>query len=217
MSLSIKDILKLADAVLFDLDGTLIDSMNHHYGIWKDIVAEYGVFLDKREFFLDEGTNINKLMKKYIEIDDQQLIASLVQKKDQAYLESAEFCLMSGAKELLDWLESRGIPLGLVTAASRKRVSVSLPSNFLQRFGAVISGNDTTTGKPDPEPYLLGAQVLGVSTSNTIVFENAPLGVESGNRAGMITVGIGHTLDRNDLRKSYFYYRDFDDLLLDLV
>jgi len=214
--MSIKEILQSADAVLFDLDGTLIDSMNHHYGIWKDIVAEYGVFLDKREFFLDEGANINRLMEKYIKIDDLQVITSLLQKKDQAYIESAEFRLMSGARKLLDWLESQGIQLGLVTAASRKRVSVSLPSYFLQKFGAVITGDDTTAGKPDPEPYLLGAELLGVSASKTIVFENAPLGVESGSRAGMITVGLGHTLDRNDLMKSDFFYETFNDLLLDL-
>ena len=170
-------------AVLFDMDGTLIDSEPVWFDTEVRLLAEYGFELGPEHWQKVLGQpndvactyliGISGIPLSWRELSERIEIAMVAQL-------SQGLELLPGAKELLVELQNAGVPTALVSASSRRIVDACLGAIGADFFRHTVSGDDVTRSKPAPEPYLLAAGLLGVDPAHCVVIEDSPIGVASG-------------------------------------
>lgn len=175
--------------------------MEDNFRAWQAALAEYQIKLQPEDYYPLEGLAVRELPRKLfgkygLEPPNER---EVVQKKEAHYLAHHHFELYPGAWEFIEELGAKHIPLALVTAALRNRLNQSLPSGFLEKFDVVVTGEDTSEGKPSSAPYLKAAEQLRIPPQACMVIENAPLGIESAKRAGMHCIAVCSTLDKTHL------------------
>lgn len=192
------------EAVLFDFDGVLAETMEDHFVAWQKALADFGAPLDRADYFPLEGLALTELARMFCQKNNINAgrVPQIVRKKEQYYLKSYRFKLYPHASEFVDCLKTKGLPLGIVSAGLHNRLLESVPEEFLKKFSAVITGDKTARGKPFPDPYLKGAEELKVDINNCLVIENAPLGIKSAKKAGAYCIAITSTLRENLLREA---------------
>ena len=200
---------------MFDFDGTLARTMEDNFEAWRSTLREYGLELKPEDYYPLEGLNVyelpDKLFAKFHQKPPSPKIVA--QKKESYYLKNHRFSFYPGVEELIDFLRSRKVPLAIVTTGLRTRLDHSVPQGFLEKFNCVVTGEDTTEGKPSPAPYLKGAERLGVESQDCIVVENAPLGIESAKRAGAYCIAVTNTVGREYLGEADEIVENLQDLL----
>jgi beta-phosphoglucomutase len=201
-------------AILFDFDGVLGKTMEDNYKAWTHSLAPYGIQIKREEYFLMEGAPPKKVAEIFLRKNHLGLgaVGDIVRFKEKYYLENRSFSLYEGVQELIEVLKANGLQLGLVTGASHQRLTGTNITSFLNKFDALITGDQVAHGKPSPEPYLLAAQKLNITTSECLVIENAPLGIESAKEAGMHCVAICSTLDKEHLTQADEVLNAIDEL-----
>jgi len=184
-------------AMIFDLDGVLVDSAICHYKAWKLIADEFGIAFDEKRGELTRGVSrLESLMivLNGYKVSDEQ-IAELMQKKNDLYIklvdEAGEALLLPGVKEFLTELKNVGFKLAV--ASSSKNTPALLKQAGLDRgyFDAVADGNDIKNTKPDPEVFLLAAERIDILPCDSLVVEDALAGIEGAKAAKMGTFGVG--------------------------
>jgi HAD superfamily hydrolase (TIGR01509 family) len=182
-------------AILFDMDGTLIDSEPIWFATEVGILAEYGFDLG-REHEAEVLGKPNEVVVAYllavsgIPLTPEQL--NLRIEEAMSARMSAGIELIAGAKELLTEIGAAGIPAALVSASTRRVVDACLGSIGAHHFKFTVSGDDVTNGKPHPEPYLTAARLLGVDPAECVVIEDSPSGSASGAAAGCRVLSLPH-------------------------
>lgn len=184
-------------AALIDMDGTLYDSMKNHSAAWFRLISELGIPCTREEFYLYEGrtgvSTINHLFNRQFGHDaTPEEAEALYRKKTEYFNELPEINPMPGAQEMTAVLRDAGITRVLVTGSGQPSVLARIDRDYPGIFDPDkrITSRNVTHGKPHPEPFIKAMQLAGVSPSQSIVIENAPLGVEAGDRAGAFTIGI---------------------------
>lgn len=179
-------------AILFDMDGTLVDSERLHYESMSAVVtAAGGVMSDEIAAAITgmSGTECNALLQRVagFKPDFHDYIAS----KYRIYLETAPFLLMRpGATKALHFLTSLSIPFAIVSNSDRILMDANLNAVGLQRPGLItVARNDVRDGKPAAEPYLRAAYLLGIEVADCLVVEDSIPGAIAGPAAGMGVVG----------------------------
>lgn len=207
-------------AALFDLDGTLVDSM----WMWKAIDIEY---LGRYQIALPddlqqciEGMSFTETacyMKERFQIpEDVETIKATW--NEMAYDKYAhEVPLKEGAYEFLEKLKKQGIRLAIATSNSRELAETVLKAHqILEWFDAIVTGCDVKAGKPAPDVYLTAAKFVGVKPEECMVFEDIPQGIIAGKRAGMTVFAIEDAYSaelREEKQKLADYYiKDFHEL-----
>jgi beta-phosphoglucomutase len=206
-------------ALLFDLDGTLIDSMPHHQSAWVVWHARHGLTIDNDSFFTSTaGRSNDEILTDMLPAASAAEIAVLVDEKEMLYREFAapSLALIAGAKDFVQRARAAGLRLAVCTASTPKNMALAF-----QRFGidewveTVVSPADMSSepgasarlrGKPHPDIFLEAARRLGIAPEHCVVFEDAPLGVEGARRAGMLAVALTTTLPGSA-------FAEFDNLL----
>jgi HAD superfamily hydrolase (TIGR01509 family) len=182
-------------AILFDMDGTLIDSEPIWFATEIAILAEYGYELGREHWVAVLGQPNEVAVSYLLEVSGIPLTpAQLNQRIEDAMAArmSAGIELMAGAKELLTEVGAVGVPAALVSASSRRIVDSCLGSIGAHHFRFTISGDDVTQGKPHPEPYLTAARLLDADPADCVVIEDSPSGSASGAAAGCRVIAIPH-------------------------
>ncbi|MCM1520363.1 MAG: HAD-IA family hydrolase [Lachnoclostridium sp.] len=184
-------------AALIDMDGTLYDSMRNHSAAWYRLVTELGIEATQDEFYLYEGrtgaSTINLIFNRTYGRDaTSQEIEELYHRKTVYFTELPAVKPMDGAAEMLGVLEDYNITRVLVTGSGQRTLIDRLNNDFPGAFAEdkMITSRDVTKGKPDPEPYLMAMKRAGAQPWQSIVIENAPIGVEAGVRADAFTIGV---------------------------
>lgn len=186
--------------LVFDVDGVLVDSYWSHYKSWQIAAGEFGFTVTEDQFRQNFGRKSHEtIAERWGDQLTPEQISQFEQRKEAAYREVIrdDFPDMDGAVALIDaWHAAGGL---LAVASSGPPVNVDLVLNKLdrrQRFEAVITGDDVTRGKPDPQVFLLAVERLGLPAHRCAVIEDAPAGVAAAKAAGTLAIGLvstGHT------------------------
>ena len=184
-------------AVLFDMDGVLYDSMPNHAKAWSTAVTEFGLRMSPHEAYLHEGRTghgtINILAQRHwgrnATTEEMERIYAA---KSALFNTCPEPQPMPGAAQLLQSIRSLGLTIVLVTGSAQHSLLTRLAHDFPGIFSAerMVTAFDVKHGKPHPAPYLMGLEKAGVSASEAVVIENAPLGVEAAHAAGIYTIAV---------------------------
>ena len=187
-------------ALIFDMDGTMVDSMPSHKESWAELARRHGVDVDIAELMRGTtGRTGLECMRVLFgaDLSDAQALA-YVQEKEALYREifQPQFAEVQGFSDFAHAARARGLQLGVGTAGDRHNVAFVYANLKLHPLPAVaVGGDEGLPGKPEPAIFLEVARRLGVEPAHCIVFEDAPLGIEAARRAGMRAVGIctGHS------------------------
>lgn len=189
-------------AILFDLDGTLVNTDPLHYKAWQEILREYGLEIDdpfykKRISGRLNPVIIQDILPQLSLIEGQQV----AEEKEARFRELApELKPLAGLSEVLAWVDERGLKRAVVTNAPRKNVHFMLQAlDLTNTFQTVVLAEEAEAGKPDPAPYQLALRYLDVSPESVIAFEDSPSGVRSSVGAGIPTIGIASTHNPKNL------------------
>lgn len=181
-------------AVLWDMDGTLIDSEPYWLLSESRLAADYGTVWTEQHGHELIGKSLydsSAIIKERLSIEDLSIQEVIDRLTDEvvSHLKS-KLPWRPGALELLMQLKQAGIPTALVTMSMRRMALAVVNQIPFQAFDAVVAGDDVTRGKPDPEPYLRAAEVLGVEIKECIAFEDSRTGLASAEAAGCVAIGI---------------------------
>lgn len=187
-----------ARAVLWDLDGTLVDSGEYHWIAWRDTMRGEGVELTCQQFLDSFGQKNDRILTTWLgERATGDVIRQVGEAKEALYRELAArggLSPLPGAAEWVSRLHREGWRQAVASSAPAENVRVMLRVLNLERyFDAVTAAEDVTAGKPDPQVFLTAAASLHVEPRACIVVEDAAAGVEAAKRAGMKCVGVSQT------------------------
>jgi len=181
-------------ALLWDVDGTLVDTAELHFQAWLILARELGKPFTRADFAGTFGWRNPEIIPKLFgrEYDDEQ-INLLGDRKEDLYRAEAEkgVALLPGAKRLLDAVIASGGRQAIGSSAPRRNIDLILRiTQTAPLFSAIVAMEDTRRGKPDPEVFLLGAKQTGVLPERCIVLEDAPAGIQAAKAGGMRAVGV---------------------------
>jgi len=204
---------------IFDLDGVIVDTAKYHFQAWRRLANELGFDFTEEE---------NEKLKGVSRVESLKLIlswggveksseeqAELAARKNEWYVELISNMtpeeILPGVKEFLDELKRKGIKIAL-GSASKNAPAILERVELTAYFDAIIDGTKTTRSKPDPQVFQLGAEALGLQPSETVVFEDAPKGIDAALNGGFWAVGVG---DPANLGHAHLVIPGFKDFTFD--
>jgi len=189
--------------VIFDMDGVLVDSYHAHFVSWLRLYSELGVDYSEATFAADFGrTSRDILRRQFGEDFPLEEIRKLDDRKEALFREelSETFPVMDGAVELIDGLAGDGFLMAVGSSGPPENIALCLEKlDRRAKFGAVVTGADVSRGKPDPQVFQLAASRLELPVESCAVVEDAVHGVDAANRAGMLSIGLTGTVERDRL------------------
>lgn len=185
------------DAVLFDLDGTLIDSTDVTSRAWATWGRELGL---DREDFHEHGVPARQVVAALVatgEIPSERADAAVERIKELEENDAEGVVMLPGAAELLASISAAR--WSIVTSCTARLAAVRMGAVRLSPPAHLVTADAVSRGKPDPEGYLLGATRLGSAPAATLVVEDTPAGLAAGRAAGMLTLGVAGTYPADQL------------------
>jgi len=185
-------------ALLFDLDGTLIDSMPHHHNAWVEWYARRGLPMNAGQFFAATAgrSNAEILLDLFPQLALDEHVA-MADEKESIYREFAtrSLALIDGAQAFVEQARAAHLKLAVCTASTLPNMALAFERHGIDTWvDTITSPADGLRGKPHPDIFLEAARRLGVAPEHCVVFEDAPLGIEGARRAGMKAVALTTTL-----------------------
>jgi beta-phosphoglucomutase len=182
-------------AVLWDMDGTLVDSEEFHWVSWRDTMAAEGNPITRDQFVVTFGQRNDSILPRWLGADTMaDRIQRVGDAKEELYrrlVHESGLAPLPGAAEWVRRLHQENWRQAVASSAPRANLDVVLEVIGLRAyFQALVSAEDVTAGKPDPQVFLTAASRLGVPASQCVVVEDAPAGVEAAKRAGMRSIGV---------------------------
>jgi beta-phosphoglucomutase len=208
--------------ILFDFDGVTVRSMEQHFAAWVKALQEKNIVLNPMDFFVLEGQGVETVARnlgKRYGLNDTQ-ITEVTRRKIEWYQLHMRIEFYDHFFELLATLKSRAIKMGVVTGGMRERVEKIIANHFKDYFQCLVTVDDVQNGKPHPEPFLRGAELLNIAPNDCIAVENAPLGIESARQAGMTVIAVTTTLGAEYLRQAHYIvnnFREVEETILMLI
>ena len=184
-----------ARAVLWDLDGTLVDSGDYHWRAWQQTLAAEGVPLSYQAFLDSFGQRNDRILAKWLGAEaSTERIKRIGDAKEAMYRDIARregLAPLPGAREWVARLRAAGWRQAVASSAPRANVEVMLEAvGITALVDAVVAAEDVTQGKPHPEVFLAAASRLAVPPPRCVVVEDAAAGLEAARRAGMRRIGV---------------------------
>ena len=184
-------------AIMFDVDGVLVDSMRFQADAWVKTFQEAGITISREDIYELEGSNDKRLIKSIFENAGKEPepwhFEQLPEKKREA-LEFDRIKPFEGIPDCLKQLK-RHFRLAMVSGSNRNVVEKIVNNFFSGCFEVIIAGGDLERGKPDPDPYLKALEKLDLAKNECIVIENAPLGITAARRAGLYCIAVASMLE----------------------
>jgi beta-phosphoglucomutase len=195
-------------AVIWDVDGTLIDTAELHFRAWEELARRLGKKFTRQEFTTTFGRRNPEIIRQVFGADlSDKEVAKLGEEKEEIYRAAARkgIQLLPGVRSLLESLRQAGWAQAIGSSAPQANLDLILQMTGIAGFfDAIISMEDTDRGKPDPQVFLLAATRLKIGPAQCVVIEDAVAGIEAARRAGMKSVAVrfvGHHSEES-LRKA---------------
>jgi beta-phosphoglucomutase len=187
-----------ARAVLWDLDGTLVDSGDYHFQSWRSAMAAAGVDVTRERFLASFGQKNDRILREWLgsaaSADEIRRLGDTKEAEYRRLAREGGLTALPGAREWVTRLRAAGWRQAIASSAPRENIDVMLELIGLAGlFDALVAAEDVTTGKPDPEVFLTAAARLGVAPLRAVVVEDAEAGLEAARRAGMPSIGVHAT------------------------
>lgn len=203
-------------AFIFDLDGVIVDTAKYHFLAWQKLANQLGVDFTHEHNEALKGVSRVRSLEIILALGNVQATEAeknkwLVQKNEEylSYLVTMdEKELLPDVQRVLAFLKEHQQFIALGSASKNARPILE-KTNILHYFDAIVDGNDVSNAKPDPEVFIRAAQLVGVSNTNSIVFEDSVAGIQATNAAQMISIGIGDPLV---LHEAQYHFKDFTSL-----
>ena len=195
-------------AVIFDLDGVIVDTTKYHYLAWKKLANQLGFDFTHEQNELLKGVSRVKSLEILLEIGNITLSDSekkqFMHQKNEVYLSYIQKMddseILPNIKSLLHHLKKQGISIALGSASKNAKLILNI-LNITSYFDVIVDGNKVTAAKPDPEVFLLAAKLLNKNPDECIVVEDAAAGIEAAIAANMLCIGIGN---KEILKEAHF-------------
>ncbi len=179
--------------VIFDMDGVLVDSAGAHFESWRRLCEEYGILVTKERFAATFGRQSCDIIPELFGSVSTENGSALGARKEEIYREliRGQVPAVEGAVVLVRALVSAGLSLAIGSSGPRENIDLVLSEMGIAHFfDAIVSANDVTRGKPDPQVFAIACERLKISPARCIVVEDAPTGVEAARAAGAIAVAV---------------------------
>lgn len=189
--------------VIFDMDGVLVDSYRAHFVSWRRLGEMHGLEMTEDQFAATFGKTSREIIEQFwADAVDEGEIPTWDAQKEGFYREelAAHFPEMDGASELIHALHLAGFALAIGSSGPPENVAVVhklLPAGEL--IAVTVNGHEVERGKPAPDVFLRAGQKLALDPHRCAVIEDAPVGIEAANRAGMVAAGLTGTVPREQL------------------
>jgi len=180
------------EAYLFDCDGTIADSMPLHYLAWNKALSSWDCDFPEELFYAWGGMPVAEIIATLNEKQGLKMPAEAVARMKEDHFFELLPQLQAVPEVLEHILVSHGrIPFAVVSGSTNESVTASLTTlGILDRFDTLVCAGDYTKGKPDPEPFLLAAERLGIAPDRCLVFEDTQMGIDAATAAGMSSVKV---------------------------
>ena len=208
-------------AIIFDLDGVIVDTAKYHYLAWRELANQLGFDFTTEQNERLKGVSRVRSLEILLDIgkvhlEEDQKTKYLKEKNEQylqyiAKMDHSE--ILPGIDDLLHYLKLNKVPFSLGSASKNARLILET-LDLIDLFDVIVDGNDVSTAKPDPEVFLIAAKKLGVPPEDCIVIEDAQAGIEAANKAGMTSIGIG---DATILHEADFMLSNTSELTIDFI
>jgi HAD superfamily hydrolase (TIGR01509 family) len=186
----------MLSAVIFDMDGVIIDSHPAHRAAWRTFLREIGRNVTEPELdFVLDGRKRSEILRHFLGELSEDEIREYGDRKDEFFKKAAlNVEVIPGVLELITSLHDGGIPTAVATSASESRCRHVLDQVHLaDKFRVIVTGNEVSQGKPDPAIYRLACQRLRVAPSHALAVEDAISGIRAAKSAGLTCIGVtGH-------------------------
>ena len=208
-------------AIIFDLDGVIVNTAKYHYLAWKKIANDMGFEFTESENEKLKGVSRVQSLEYLLQSGNKTLTQieknKFLHQKNKDYLSMISHMdaseILCGISELLDDLVKNNIKFSLGSASKNARTILDT-LQLTDKFDAIVDGNEVTKAKPDPEVFLIAAKKMGVKPNHCIVVEDSKAGIEAANAVGMISVGIG---DKKILCDAKYLLNDTSELTYDFL
>lgn len=204
-------------ALIFDLDGVVVDSNRLHVDSWKEVARRAGFECRDPEHIGKCGLRTVAVIRDLLRwpVSDDEAVRLGLQKEEiyRSWIRESGIPAIPGVVAFLDAARALRIPCAVGSSAPRPNVDVCLHTLALaDRFAATVSGDDVRRGKPAPDVFLAAAAGLGVDPNRCVVFEDAPAGIDAAHAAGMKAVALLTSHDRSELLSADAIVDDFRSL-----
>ena len=200
-------------AFIFDLDGVIVDTAKYHYLAWRKIADQLGIEFTHEHNELLKGVSRVRSLDIILELG--KVDASQEDKNKWLFQKNEDYLsylvnmdaneILPGVLPILKFLKEQKQLIALGSASKNARPILE-KTGTLPYFDAIVDGNDVSNAKPDPEVFLIAAQLLGTKPEDSIVFEDSVAGIQAANIGGMISVGIGEAMT---LHEAQYIFPDF--------
>ena len=196
-------------AAIFDFDGVLFHSDLAHEECWRALAESEGRTFSRADFLKGFGVKNELFIREILRwTDDPVKVAQLVEKKEKIFQDRVRkvgLAPIDGTVDLISRLVKANIPCAIGSSAMRVNIDVIMEHypELRSAFSVYVTGEDVHKGKPDPAVFLLAAKKLDIPPSSCVVFEDAPLGVEAGKRAGMKVVALTTSFSEKELKTAH--------------
>lgn len=190
-------------AYLFDCDGTVVDSMPLHYLAWRKALDAVSCDFPEELFYAWGGRPVEEILADLSHAQGLTIPVREMAEIKEGYFHEALPQLTAVAEVLEHMDDAQGrVPFAIVSGGGRESVVRSLKQlHLLDRFETLVCAEDYTRAKPNPDPYLIAAERLGVQPQHCLVFEDTDLGVAAARAAGMSWIKVPHPLERQSGRR----------------
>jgi len=179
--------------VVFDMDGVLVDSAGPHFESWRLLGEEYGVAVTRQRFAATFGRQNRDIIPMLFGAVSPERSAAMSERKEEIYREliRGRVPAVEGAAELVRSLAASGVPMAIGSSGPRENIDLVLAGmGVADLIEVIVSADDVTRGKPDPQVFALACERLGLAASRCVVIEDAPAGVEAAKAAGAKAVAV---------------------------
>lgn len=208
----------LTRAILFDLDGVIIDSMGCHSKTWAQAVkTKLNVNVSETYFLINEGRNSKDILMDIWQThqlkEDPEQWQAVSDYRDELFLNEFTPKLVPGVFELIQEVSKIGYGLGVATGSTRPVANEVLSQTGVRPFfSQLVTSEDVHNSKPDPEPYLLLLNRLDSQPENALVIENAPLGIRSALAANLICLAVATSNAREILSHATIVFNNLNEI-----